>query len=151
MLIVLGSKSPRRHQLIQELGLPVSIRINEVEEIYPPELALADIPEFLAKLKAEALIASLKPDELLITSDTVVIHENELLEKPADEAEAIKMIQKLSNSAHEVISGVSMATTDKQISFSTKTKVYFSKLDKAEIEYYVKKFKNHWLEFILVF
>ena len=86
--LVLGSKSPRRQALIQELGFPVEIRMKEVEEIYPSDLPSNEVPEFLAKLKAEPLVDSLVDGEILVTSDTIVLLNNEVIGKPKSKEDA---------------------------------------------------------------
>lgn len=139
--IILASKSPRRQALVKELGLPFEIRIKEVEEIYPEELELHSVPEFLANLKAKPLLETLKNGEVLLTSDTIVIHNEKILGKPKDTADAIDMLSKLSNSMHEVVTGVCLNSTTKSFSFATLTKVYFSELSPDEIKYYVENFK----------
>lgn len=141
MKIILGSKSPRRQQLIHELGFEVEVRIKEVDEIYPDDLEIFKVPEFLAKLKSEPLTPSLQPGELLVTSDTVVLFDYKILGKPKDEEDAFQMIRKLSENKHTVISGVCLTTKEKQISFSTETDVFFSELTDEEICYYIERFK----------
>ena len=135
--IVLGSKSPRRQELVKELGFEVEIRIKEVEENYPSTLPLLEVPEFLAKLKAEPLKGNLKDNEVLLTSDTVVIHEDSLLGKPKDRDDSIEMLKRLSNSSHTVVTGVSLISNSKTYSFSTHTEVYFSELLEDDIIQYV--------------
>ncbi|MDX2362755.1 MAG: Maf family nucleotide pyrophosphatase [Crocinitomicaceae bacterium] len=135
--LVLASKSPRRQELIKELGFPVEIRIKEVEEIYPDDLDLYKVPEYLAKLKASPIIYSLAPNEVLVTSDTVVLLEGELLGKPKGREESISMLQRLSGKMHEVVTGVSLVSQDHSYSFSSKTNVYFSELTLVEIQQYV--------------
>jgi len=135
--LVLGSKSPRRQALIKELGFPVEVRINEVDEIYPKDLSTAKIPEYLAKLKAQSLLPTLKEGEILITSDTIVLMEEKAIEKPKDRDDAIRMLQSLSGKSHTVITGVFLASNTKKHSFSTQTEVYFSNLVNAEIEHYI--------------
>lgn len=139
--IVLGSKSPRRQELVQHLGYPVEIRIQDIEETYPETLKHEEVPEYLAKLKAEALIPSLTAGEVLITSDTIVILENEVLGKPKDENDAIAMLTKLSGKTHLVISGVSLSSTTKQISFKHTTEVTFRALTNDEITRYVHQYQ----------
>jgi len=139
--IILGSKSPRRQALIKELGFDFEIRTKEVEEIYPDNLDVTDVPEYLAKLKAVPLIATLKDNDVLLTSDTVVIHEGKLLGKPQNREEAIEMLTRLRNSSHTVITGVSLISNQKSHALSTHTEVYFSDIDPEEIECYVDKFK----------
>jgi len=139
--LILGSKSPRRQALIKELGFPVEIRTKEVEEIYPEDLSPEKVPEYLAKLKAEPLVASLLDDEILVTSDTIVLLDGEVLGKPADANMAKEMIQRLSGTTHSVITGVCLSTNTLQHTFSSVTKVFFSELSSEEIDHYVDTFK----------
>lgn len=138
--LVLGSKSPRRQSLIQELGFPVEVRIKEVEEIYPANLQSKDVPEFLAKLKAAPLLESLANDEILITSDTIVLLDDEVIGKPKSKDDAKKMLAHLSGKMHTVISGVCLSSNTLQYSFSSRTQVYFDELSVSEIEHYVETF-----------
>ena len=139
--IVLGSKSPRRHALIKELGFPVKIKTLEIEEVYSQEMPVEQVPQYLAQLKSQPYLASLEPNELLITSDTVVILKNELLGKPANETEAKKMLQRLSGNTHEVITGVSMTLDGKTVNISAKTKVHFKELTESQIDHYVHTYQ----------
>lgn len=139
--LVLSSKSPRRRALVQELGLPVEIRTIDVEEIYPEDLPSNDVPAYLAKLKAEPLLQSLVENEILITSDTVVILNNEVIGKPKDREDAINMLIKLSGNSHAVITGVALSAVNYQYVFSTTTQVFFDALSLSEIEHYVDQFK----------
>lgn len=138
--LVLGSKSPRRQSLVQELGFPVEIRIKEVDEIYPDDLPSKDVPEFLAKLKAAPLLDSLANDEILITSDTIVLLNDEVIGKPKSKEDAKNMLIHLSGKMHTVISGVCLTSNQLQHSFSSHTTVYFDELSSAEIEHYVETF-----------
>ena len=138
--ILLGSKSPRRHSLVKELGFPVKIKTIEVEEIYPDELPVREVPEYLAKLKTQPYLKALEENELLITSDTVVILKDELLGKPRDNEDAKRMLNKLSGNSHEVITGVCMTLNGKTVSISDKTTVHFKPLTSAEIDFYVDKY-----------
>jgi septum formation protein len=139
--IILGSKSPRRQTLVKELGYDVEVRTKEVKEVYPDTLKAEEVPEYLAKLKAEPLIDSLEDGDVLLTSDTVVIHEGLVLGKPKDREDAIRMIGELSNSVHTVVTGVSLISKSKTISFSTHTKVFFSEINEKDIVHYVDTFK----------
>ena len=139
--IILASKSPRRQELIKELGLPYEIRIKEVEEIYPSSLAALLVPEYLAKLKSESISSTLKENEILLTSDTIVFANGNILGKPKNEDEAFEMITSLSGGSHKVITGVQLMSTNKTISFSSITDVYFSALTKEEINFYINKYK----------
>lgn len=136
--LILGSKSPRRQELIRALGLPVEIRVQDLEENYPPNLAAAEVPEYLAKQKAKKLTDTLREDEILVCSDTVVILENKILGKPKSEEQAIEFLERLSGKTHTVISGVFLATTKKMHSFSCETSVEFYPLEKQTILHYVQ-------------
>ena len=139
--VILASKSPRRQQLLSDMGVTFETKLMEVDEVYPSTLPASEVAEFLANLKAEPFMDTIADDELVITSDTVVCVDDEVLGKPADKAEAIEMLQKLSGKAHEVISGVCLSTADKQVSFSSSTVVYFKELTDEEITYYVDNYK----------
>ena len=141
--IVLGSGSPRRQQFLKDLGLHFEIRIKSVEEVYPFELKAGEISAYLAELKATALIDTLNPNEILITSDTVVWHQNTSLAKAKDASEATKMLEALSNDWHEVITSVCFSTTENQKTVSQTTRVKFKKLSKKEIAYYIDNFKPY--------
>lgn len=141
MKLILASKSPRRQSLLAELGLPLEIRIEEVEEIYPNELEARKVPEFLARLKAQPLLSTLDEGEILVTSDTVVILDNEVIGKPRDYAHARTILEQLSGKTHEVITGVALHSREKSWSFSSLTKVHFGQLETAEIDYYVREKK----------
>lgn len=135
--IILGSSSPRRKQLIEGLGIDCQVRKKEVNENFPEDLNHSDVPEFLAKLKAEPLKSTLLADEVLLTSDTVVLFNNEILHKPKNREEAIEMLLRLSGNVNEVVTGVFLYRPDHEHSFSVKTKVFFDPLTQEEIEYYV--------------
>jgi septum formation protein len=139
--IILGSASPRRREYVQHLGYAVETIKPDVEEVYPDDLSLSDVPEFLAKLKANSLELNLREGEVLITSDTVVLLDNTLLGKPENEAHAKALLKLLSGKTHEVISGVFLKSKDKSISFSVSTLVTFVELTSDEIETYVDKYK----------
>jgi septum formation protein len=141
--IVIGSKSPRRQALVKELGLPVELRTKEVEEIYPEELHYSAVPEYLAELKAQPLIEGLSDKELLITSDTVVIHNDKIIGKPQNRDMALSLLQELSNSTHKVITGVYIQLHGKSYSFSNETDVVFNKLTPEEIMHYIDTFQPY--------
>ncbi|MBX7109260.1 MAG: Maf family nucleotide pyrophosphatase [Chitinophagales bacterium] len=139
--IVLASQSPRRHELLWNLGIEFTLFVAEVEEEYPAELPLRMVPSFLAEKKAKSVLPHLQFDQLLITADTVVLFQNRIFGKPADEGEAIEMLQMLSGNMHEVITGVTLATRERITTFSELTRVYFKHLTTEMIEHYVKRFK----------
>ncbi|WP_372751305.1 Maf-like protein [Labilibaculum sp.] len=139
--ILLASKSPRRQEMLKDLGLDFKIRTREVEEIYPEGLKAEEIPVYLAELKAAAFLADIKSNELVITADTIVCVDDLILGKPTDRDDAVKMLQTLSGRSHRVISGVCLTSTSKKVSFSTTTKVHFKNLSDEEISYYIDTFK----------
>ncbi len=137
---ILASKSPRRQELIRSLGIDFQVILKEVEENYPDNLTKEEIPVFLAELKSKSLIDELKENDLLITADTIVWLNGEVLGKPANKDEAIKILQKLSDNEHQVITGVCLTSLRKQKSFYSISNVRFKKLSLSEIEYYVTEF-----------
>lgn len=140
--IILASKSPRRHSLVSGLDIDFEIEIREVEEIYPSEIPLHDVPEFLAKLKASPWSDNLE-NKVVITADTVVIHQGKILGKPKDRDEAIGMVEALSGETHEVVTGVAITSRDKQVSFSDLTKVTFAELIADEISHYIDTYEPY--------
>ena len=124
-----------------DAGFPFEVRLKNVEEKYPQELHLENVPEYLSKVKASAFREELKADEVLITADTVVCIHDRILGKPADRKEAISMLQKLSGNRHLVVTGVSVTTRTEQLSFSSRTDVFFKHLSNEEIEFYVDTYK----------
>ena len=138
MKLVLASNSPRRRQLLTELGLTYETRLLEVDEAFPPHLRRAEVAEFLATRKAAAYISGLAADEVLLTADTIVCLEDDVLNKPADRAEAQQMLGRLQGRAHDVFTGVCLRTGDgREVVFSDQTTVYFRPLTAAEIDYYI--------------
>ncbi|WP_308559103.1 Maf family nucleotide pyrophosphatase [uncultured Porphyromonas sp.] len=139
---ILGSQSPRRKELLATLGHPFEIRtIEGHSEAYPDTLPLEEVPLYLSQLKAEQLLPTLQADELLITADTVVLLDGQILGKPHDLDDARRMLHRLSGRQHEVVSGVSLSTIDWQISFSSHTLVTFAPLTDSEIDHYVARYQ----------
>ncbi len=142
--IILGSNSPRRKELLAGLDIPYEVKIvPDVEETYPEYLHKEEIPLFLAKKKADAYLPILKPNDLLITADTIVWLDGKVYGKPENEAEAINMLSALSGNIHEVITGVCLTTQKKQQSFFAVSKVKFATLDEDEILYYIDKYRPY--------
>jgi len=139
--IILASKSPRRQQMIKEMGFDYEIRTMDVEETYPSTLVREQIPIYLAKLKANSFEGKLAPDEILITADTIVWLNNEVLQKPVDFEDAVRILTALSGNMHEVFTGVCLKSDKKQKTFHAESKVYFKNLTREEIEYYVLNYK----------
>lgn len=138
--LILGSKSPRRQELLKSLDLEFVVQVKSVDESFPSELPVEELAELIARKKAEAF-NDLANNELVITSDTVVVCEGRALAKAADAHEAQQMLQLLSGKKHQVITGVCLKTTTKSISFSETTQVHFDVLTPEEIEYYINKYQ----------
>lgn len=140
--VILASNSPRRKQLLAGLGVDYEVRtLPDVDESYPSSLQGADIPLYISQEKANAYRAMLQPGELMITADTIVWLHGEVLGKPADRAEALAMLHRLSGCTHEVFTGVTLTTTEWQRSFAAQTEVRFAELSDEEITYYVDQFR----------
>lgn len=139
--IILGSASPRRQELLKLLGVDVEIRVGNTDESYQANLFPEKIAEFLAIQKSDALKNTIKANEILITADTIVVKKGKILNKPKDEQEAFEMLSFLSDDMHEVITGVCISNNEKKEVFSVNTKVFFKKLTKQEIDFYIKEYK----------
>ena len=155
MKIILASNSPRRRELLAGLGFDYEVRtLQGLDESYPEGLSMEEIPQYISKKKAAAY--ALKEDELLITADTIVFLDGEVLGKPADETEAKEMLHKLSGKTHQVVTGVTLmyngqCTMDdgqctkgneiKVHSFSSVSQVTFAELSEAEIDHYVTQYR----------
>lgn len=141
--IVLASNSPRRRELLGMLDIDFRVAVpKDVDESYPTDMEAEAVPEFLARKKAKAYLEQLwEPGELVIASDTVVIHRGKVLGKPKDEAEARRMLQELANDNHVVVSGVAVSSGTGIKSFSARTVVEFGPIGDDEIAYYVEHYK----------
>lgn len=139
---VLASNSPRRKELLAGLGLDFEVRvISGIDESYPDTLPTSQVAQYIAEKKAAAYHSTLQPDELIITADTVVIVGDDILGKPHDEADAVRMLREISGRTHQVTTGVSLLTTTKQVSFSVTTDVTFKMLTDDEIRHYVTRYR----------
>ena len=141
--IILASGSPRRKRFFEELGIPFDVQLRPVNEVYPNTLKAEEISNYLAELKASAFKDSLRENEILITSDTVVWWNGESLEKAKNKGHAVEMLQKLSGDWHEVLTSVCITTIDKQTTLNASTKVKFRALTKKELVYYVDCFEPY--------
>lgn len=135
--IILGSNSPRRKEILTGIGLEFEVKKAEIEEIYPQELDVEKVPLFLSKLKAQ-YFSNLYKDSIVICADTVVIKDNEILGKPVDENDALRMLNMISGTYHTVITGVSIYIDGEFHSFDNKSEVYFRDLDEKEIRTYIE-------------
>jgi septum formation protein len=139
--IILASGSPRRQQFFKEMDLHYTIRLKEIEEIYPEYLKGAEITNFLAELKASAFENELEENDVLVTSDTIVWLNGKALGKPRDYDDAFKMLQQLANQTHEVITSVCLKSIDKIEIFHCVTKVTFADLSDEAIRYYLDNYQ----------
>jgi len=138
--IILASGSPRRQQFFKEMDIPFNIQLKEIEEIYPNTLKAEEITNYLAELKANAF-EDLKENDIVITSDTIVWHEEKALGKPKNYEDALQMLQSMSGKTHEVITSVCFKTKSKVETIYEVTKVTFKTLLDAEIIYYLDNYK----------
>ena len=127
--------------MLGKLDLEFEVRIKEVPEEYPPHLSREQVAEFLAQHKADAYLAGLAPEEVLITADTIVCLGDRILNKPRDEAEALQMLRLLSGQVHEVITGVCLLARHTTTVFHDLTRVHFKELTDAEITHYVSTYR----------
>ena len=139
--IILASGSPRRQQFFKEMDLHYTIRLKEIEEIYPEHLQAEEITNFLAELKANAFENELKENDVLVTSDTIVWLNGKALGKPKDYDDAFQMLQQLANQTHEVITSVCLKSIDKKEVFHCVTKVAFANLSDEAIRYYLDNYQ----------
>lgn len=140
--IVLASASPRRKELMAGLGVEFEVRtLPDVDESYPDSLQGGDIPLYIAKEKADAYVALMQPDELVITADTIVWLEGEVLGKPNDREDALRMLRAMSGRTHEVFTGVCLTTQHVQRSFVAQTEVRFAVLSEEEMTYYIDRYQ----------
>ena len=140
--IILASQSPRRRELLSGLGLDFEVRVlTDVDEHYPADLPVAEIPLYIAGRKAEAYRATMAEDELIITADTVVVLGTEVLGKPADLADARRMLRALSGRTHQVMTGVCLLSREKERRFVVTTDVTFKELSDEEILYYTERYR----------
>lgn len=138
--MILASGSPRRQQLLTDLGLPFEVRLRSVPEDFAPGLSAVEVAEQLAEQKARAYL-DLAPGHLVLTADTVVDLNGELLAKPADAAEAREMLLRLSGTMNRVITGVSLLTSDGIRTGHAETRVWFRSLTEAQIAHYITHYR----------
>jgi len=140
--LILASASPRRQFLLKEIGLEFTVDPPHIDESFPSDMPIEKVPSYLAEKKAKALLSKIK-DEIVLASDTVVILGKQILNKPADRAEAIQMLTDLSGHKHTVITAVCLLSKEKSDCFEDRTEVTFKKLSQEEIEFYVDNYKPY--------
>lgn len=136
--LILGSGSPRRRELLTELGFPFEVRIKDTDETCPEHIKADERALFIARLKAEALRPTLSENEILLCADTVVIHHNSTLNKPSGKDEAYLMLRKLSGATHKVCTGVVIFHNEKEIELLSTTEVEFGELSDEDIFHYIE-------------
>lgn len=142
--LILASQSPRRKQLLQGLGIDFSVFVKEnIDEVFDANIPTEKVAEFLAKKKADSYQDIITENTIIITADTVVVHNNTILNKPKDKQDAINMLKSLSDNKHEVITGVCIKSAYKAVLFSSSSLVYFKNLTGNEIDYYIEKYKPY--------
>lgn len=141
--IILASKSPRRQQLLADLGLKFIVQSMDVPEDFPEGLGMTEVPVYLAELKAEAFRPLLKDNQLVITADTIVWLDGQVMNKPVDYADGFRMLKELSGNKHQVLTGVCLFSTQKKVSFYALTDVWFKQLSDEEIHYYLENYSPY--------
>lgn len=142
--IILASNSPRRKELLGGLGIPYSVCVlPDIDETYPTTLQGEEIPLYISRKKAEAYQEKMKENTLLITADTIVWLDGKVYGKPDDKAEACAMLHALSGHTHTVITGVTVCTLAKVVSFAVSTEVSFAPLTDEEVNHYVETYKPY--------
>lgn len=140
--IILASNSPRRKELLAGLDLPFEVKtIPGLEESYPDQLKEGEIPLYLARQKAQAYDSLIDDNSMVITADTIVWHDNQVLGKPKSREDAIQMLHSLSGDTHQVYTGVCVRTLNKEVSFVCRSDVKFAPLTDEEIEFYIDRYK----------
>ena len=141
--IILASRSPRRQQLLQELGLKFEVVTREYSEIYPEGLGGEEIARYVAHEKAASFKNEISYNEIVIAADTIVWCNNRVLGKPVNRNDAARILKEISGNTHEVITGVSLLSQSKQFTFSDSTKVTFDSLSDEEIYYYIERYRPY--------
>lgn len=144
--LVLASGSPRRKMLLEWAELKFDVLVKETEEVFPEGMSIGEVPVYIASNKARAvqesdLFRRYENKAVVLAADTIVVLDAQVLGKPADREEAIRMLCDLSGRDHEVITGVVIRNNMQEISFSDRTRVWFHELNRAQVEYYVDKYQ----------
>ena len=140
--VVLASNSPRRKELLSGLGIDYEVKtLPDIDESFPEGLSEVETATYIARAKADVYRNIMQPDELIITADTIVWLDGEVMGKPVDEEDARRMLRALSGKTHQVITGVCLTTIDSQKAFATVTDVTFCHLSEEEIDYYVERYR----------
>jgi septum formation protein len=141
--IILASRSPRRQQLLRDLGLKFEVVEKEYPETFPPGLTGDEIARYVAHSKADSFRNEIAENEIVITADTIVWCKDKVLGKPLDYEDAVRILKEISGNTHEVITGVSIFSSEREVTFSVSTKVTFETLSEEEIKFYIDKFRPY--------
>lgn len=141
--LILASQSPRRKELLKGLGIDFEVRTKETNEDFPQDLSPLEVAAFLSEKKAAAFANEIRPEDLVLTSDTVVILDGKILGKPVDKEEAYEMLSALSGKNHLVTTAITFLSIDKKITLSDTSKVHFKELSQQEIDFYIFNFKPY--------
>lgn len=158
--IILASRSPRRKELLEGLGLKFEVRTKETDETYPSKLPVEEVAGYISEKKAKAFKGEILDKEVIISSDTIVVLEGCILGKPSDHAEAKEMLKKLSGKSHQVFTAITIMDNQQIETHTDVAKVFFKELTDAEISYYVDSFSpldkagaygiQEWIGFVAV-
>ena len=158
--IILASKSPRRQQLLKELGWDFTIMTKNIDESFPENLKREEVALYLCEHKANAFKGEIPDNALLITADTIVCVDDMIINKPEDENDARRMLNILSGRQHDVYTGVCISSNEKAVTFAVRSSVYFKKLSDEEIDFYIKNYHPYdkagaygvqeWIGFIAI-
>lgn len=141
--IILASQSPRRKQLLEWARVPFDVMVADTDETYPPGLSFPEIAQHIARHKAQVIKERMGADRSILAADTIVVCEAELLGKPTDRADAIRMLSKLAGKQHEVITGVAFWHQDQMHTFADRTVVNFHPLKPEQIAFYVDEYRPY--------
>jgi septum formation protein len=141
--LILASRSPRRQQLLRDLGLKFDVVIKDYTETYPENLVGEEIASYLAYQKAISFRNEISENEIVITADTIVWCNNKVLGKPVDHDDAARILKEISGNTHEVITGVCLFSSKREKTFSVSTRVTFDALSDEDIDYYIKEYKPY--------
>ncbi len=139
--LILASRSPRRQQLLRELGIEFDVVLKDYDESYPEHLKGEEIASYIASAKAGSFRKDLSPYEIVLTADTIVWCNNKVLGKPVDEDDAFAILSEISGNTHEVITGVTILSSERERTFTETTRVTFEILSEEELKYYISNFK----------
>ncbi|MFB6454411.1 Maf family nucleotide pyrophosphatase [Chitinophaga sp. Hz27] len=141
--VILASQSPRRKQLLEQAGVPFTIKVADTDESFPETMPIPEIPVYIARQKAAVIQALSAPTDTIVAADTVVVLDDTIIGKPKDRSDAIHILTALSGREHRVITGVVIVRGQKEVAFSKETSVFFKPLTQAQIEYYIDNYKPY--------